>query len=66
MNPEPPAYLSEAEYQEWQRRLGEANRNNVFCHCRECGREWVTSAKTTCSCGSQNIEYILCWQFPDG
>jgi rubrerythrin len=55
------------EHREWQRRLAEANRNNVFCHCRQCGYEWVASAPVPCSdCGAKDVEFILCWQFPDG
>lgn len=62
-----PQQLSSEELAEWQRRFAEANRNNVFCHCRQCDEEWVASGKETCHhCGSSNVEAIACWQFPDG
>ncbi|HHP7243260.1 MAG TPA: hypothetical protein ACFE0H_01095 [Elainellaceae cyanobacterium] len=57
--------LSPSELQEWHRKIREASRNNVLCHCRVCDREWVSSAKTSCRCGSSNVEAIACWQFPD-
>ena len=52
----------------WQEKIKIANRNNIFCHCRNCNNEWVDSSfDATCShCGSLNIERISCWQFPDG
>lgn len=55
------------EQQEWQLIIEAANRNNVFCHCRSCRYEWVDSFEDVpCgSCGSKNVRYILCWQFPD-
>ncbi|MBD2181748.1 hypothetical protein H6S82_06335 [Planktothrix sp. FACHB-1355] len=55
------------ELSEWRLILEAANRNNVFCHCRTCSYEWVTSSEDVpCSrCGSTNVRYILCWQFPD-
>ncbi|MEL6222514.1 MAG: hypothetical protein AAFR31_07725 [Cyanobacteria bacterium J06627_8] len=62
-----PQQLSPTELAEWQRCLKEANRNNVFCHCRQCDSEWVASEKEACSrCGSLDVEAIACWQFPDG
>lgn len=62
-----PQQLSAAELTEWQRCLAEANRNNVFCHCRQCGDEWVASEAEVCHrCGSSDVEAIACWQFPDG
>jgi hypothetical protein len=54
------------ELETWQSCLAEANRHNVFCHCHHCQREWVSSAPEVCICGSQQVETILCWQFPDG
>jgi anaerobic ribonucleoside-triphosphate reductase len=55
------------EYQEWQRKIAVANRNNIFCHCCSCGYEWVdSSTEVVCiSCGSADVEHISCWQFPD-
>lgn len=50
----------------WRERFAESNRNNVLCHCRSCDREWVVSAPEACVCGSRAIEWIVCWQFPDG
>ena len=51
----------------WQQKIEWANRHNIFCHCRQCDREWVTSSRTDpCTCGSQDVERIACWQFPDG
>ncbi|NEO83370.1 MAG: hydrogenase maturation nickel metallochaperone HypA [Spirulina sp. SIO3F2] len=62
-----PQQLTAAELAEWQRRLAEANRNNVLCHCRQCDDEWVTSGREACHrCGSLDVEAIACWQFPDG
>ncbi|WP_016922929.1 hypothetical protein [Prochlorothrix hollandica] len=58
--------LSDQERYQWQQTLAEANRHNVLCHCRQCDREWVSSAPEPCQCGSRSIEWILCWQFPDG
>ncbi|NEO25416.1 MAG: hypothetical protein F6K03_00595 [Kamptonema sp. SIO4C4] len=53
--------------QTWQNKIRVADRNNIFCHCRNCGEEWVTSERNpSCICGSENIEAIACWQFPDG
>lgn len=64
---EPPRQLTEQELVQWQAAIAEANRNNVFCHCKTCNREWVaSSAEVICECGSRDIEAIACWQFPDG
>lgn len=51
----------------WRSKIKVADRNNIFCHCRDCEAEWVTSAwDAPCpSCGSHNVERISCWQFPD-
>ena len=53
--------------QQWRRKIEVANQNNLFCHCRDCGEEWVDSQEdVTCiQCGSRNIQQIACWQFPD-
>ncbi|PSB22190.1 hypothetical protein C7B65_01945 [Phormidesmis priestleyi ULC007] len=58
--------LTPTELREWQQSLEEANRHNIFCHCRECNYEWVASKPEACVCGSKSMEYISCWQFPDG
>lgn len=59
-------WLSEAEQRDWQWRLRVANHNNIFCHCHACGREWVDSTDDAgCICGSDRVERIACWQFPD-
>ncbi|MBE9028309.1 hypothetical protein IQ266_00880 [filamentous cyanobacterium LEGE 11480] len=59
-------HLTAAEYAQWQINLAEASRNNIWCHCRACAREWVASSTTeTCTCGSPNIQYVHCWMFPD-
>ncbi|NJL88150.1 MAG: hypothetical protein HC886_22800 [Leptolyngbyaceae cyanobacterium SM1_1_3] len=63
---EPPRQLTSEELQQWQRGIAEANRNNIFCHCKDCNYEWVASAEVPCQCGSKRVEYIACWQFPDG
>jgi len=54
--------------QQWQRKIERANHNNIFCHCRDCGQEWVDSQEDVIcgQCGSKNLEQIRCWQFPDG
>ncbi len=63
----PDNVLTSEELQEWHRGIAEANRNNVFCHCRGCEAEWVASSPKPClTCGGKDIEFILCWQFPDG
>jgi hypothetical protein len=58
--------LTPTELHEWKQSLEEANRYNIFCHCRECKREWVASKPEACICGSNHVERIACWQFPDG
>lgn len=58
--------LSPQDLADWQHTLAVANYNNVLCHCRDCDREWVSSAPERCTCGSDRIESIACWQFPDG
>ena len=60
-----PSQFTPQELEAWQRGLTEANRNNILCHCRDCQREWVASDPVACRCGSRNVEYIACWQFPD-
>ncbi|MEM8639569.1 MAG: hypothetical protein AAGG51_12250 [Cyanobacteria bacterium P01_G01_bin.54] len=56
-----PQQLSAEELAQWQRRLAEANRNNVFCHCRQCDAEWVASGPEACPrCGSLAVEAIAC------
>ncbi|MEM9155712.1 MAG: hypothetical protein AAGB13_11875 [Cyanobacteria bacterium P01_F01_bin.33] len=54
-----------AALREYRHAIAAANRNNVWCHCRQCDREWIASSRQTCKCGSRKIEYVLCWQFPD-
>ncbi|HEY9597047.1 MAG TPA: hypothetical protein V6D33_05205 [Cyanophyceae cyanobacterium] len=55
-----------SELDEWRLNIEEANRNNIFCHCRACGTEWVDSSfDGVCCCGSSDVERISCWQFPD-
>lgn len=57
----------QSEIEQWQEKIEIANRNNIFCHCLQCKREWVDShLDAACkSCGSNNVEHIACWQFPD-
>lgn len=62
--PERSLFTSE-ELTQWQATLAEANRTNIFCHCRQCDREWVASTEETCICGSSSVQHIACWQFPD-
>ncbi|MFB2878115.1 hypothetical protein [Floridanema aerugineum] len=57
--------LTPDELQEWQKKITIANLHNIFCHCRKCNKEWVASTEENCSCGSTEVERILCWQFPD-
>ncbi|MBR8835504.1 MAG: hypothetical protein DSM106950_16155 [Stigonema ocellatum SAG 48.90 = DSM 106950] len=56
-----------SQVHEWHKAIEEANRNNIFCHCRSCGYEWVDSSRDAiCSnCTSIDVEHISCWQFPD-
>ena len=53
---------------QWRGKITTANRNNIFCHCGQCGYEWIDSfADVYCQrCGNKKVEYIPCWQFPDG
>ena len=54
------------ELQQWQRAIAEADRHNIWCHCRQCDAEWVASTPVKCfKCGSDRVEHISCWQFPD-
>jgi len=57
--------FTSAELEDWQATLAEANRTNIFCHCRQCGQEWVASTEENCPCGSTSVQHIACWQFPD-
>lgn len=59
--------FSTEELQTWFTNLAEADRHNIFCHCRACDWEWVDSCRTVnCPhCQSSNVETISCWQFPD-
>jgi Zn finger protein HypA/HybF involved in hydrogenase expression len=59
--------LEPDELQEWRSQIEIANRNNIFCHCRSCHAEWIDSSfEANCKqCGSQDVERISCWQFPD-
>ena len=65
---EPQSQFSPEELKEWRLKIATANRNNIFCHCRTCDNEWMDSDdRASCpSCGSDNVESICCWQFPDG
>lgn len=52
---------------QWQAKITQANQNNIYCHCRLCGREWIDSeTEVKCACGNKEVETIACWQFPDG
>jgi hypothetical protein len=64
-NPEQPSQFTPAELREWQLGIEAADQYNIFCYCRQCGREWVSSVEVACACGSNRIERISCWQFPD-
>ncbi|MBE9225092.1 hypothetical protein IQ264_06530 [Phormidium sp. LEGE 05292] len=63
--PENNPQLTPDELQEWQMKITIANLHNILCHCRNCNQEWVASSYENCSCGSTDVERILCWQFPD-
>ncbi|WAL61241.1 hypothetical protein [Thermocoleostomius sinensis] len=60
-----PAQLNPDELREWQLKIEVANRHNIWCHCRQCDREWIASKPSVCECGSAQVESIACWQFPD-
>lgn len=32
---------------QWQEKIKVANRNNIFCHCRNCDNEWIDSSFDT-------------------
>jgi predicted Zn-ribbon and HTH transcriptional regulator len=55
------------QLKQWHQGIQDANRNNILCHCRACGYEWMDSKlEVTCiKCGSENVESISSWQFPD-
>lgn len=59
--------FTEAELNQWRKNIEAANKNNIFCHCRNCHNEWVDSTEDAIcpQCGSANVEHISCWQFPD-
>ena len=57
--------LTPDQLQEWQTKIAIANLHNILCHCRQCNKEWVASTYETCTCGSREVEHIVCWQFPD-
>ena len=40
---EPLSQQDISEIRDWQQKIAIANRNNIFCHCRTCGYEWVDS-----------------------
>ncbi|WP_068819331.1 hypothetical protein [Phormidesmis priestleyi] len=61
-----PPQFTPLELHDWQQSLEEAARHNIFCHCRECEREWIASNPEACVCGSKRVESIAYWQFPDG
>lgn len=63
--PDVPSQFTPEELEQWQATLAEADRYNIWCHCRACDREWVASFNASCECGSTNVEHIACWQFPD-
>lgn len=60
-------FENNSDLTQWHQGIENANRNNIFCHCRACGHEWADSSfDVTCpKCSSKNIESISCWQFPD-
>lgn len=53
---------------QWQQKVKNTDQNNILMHCKDCGEEWVSSQQEgVCyNCGSQKLESIRCWQFPDG
>jgi len=55
------------QLQQWHQGIKDANRNNIFCHCRACGYEWMDSVfDIKCvKCNSKDVESISSWQFPD-
>ena len=61
-----PPHITLAELELGREVIADLNRHNVFCHCRDCDREWVASNPEPCLCGSRKVEAIACWQFPDG
>lgn len=36
------------ELQNWYQNIEQANRNNIFCHCRACNYEWIDSSTSFC------------------
>jgi len=60
-------FSDSSQLHEWHQGIKDANRNNIFCHCRACDYEWMDSVfDATCiKCNSKDIESISSWQFPD-
>lgn len=60
-------HLTPDELTLWQTEISRINQNNIFCHCRTCNAEWVSSNQNvSCpKCGSHRVESIACWQFRD-
>ncbi|MEH2293014.1 hypothetical protein [Nostoc sp.] len=55
------------QLQQWHQGIKDTNHNNIFCHCRTCGYEWMDSVfDIKCvKCNSKDVESISSWQFPD-
>ncbi len=47
-----------SELKEWRQSLEEADRHNIFCHCRACDYEWVASKPEACVWGSKSAGLI--------
>jgi hypothetical protein len=60
-------FPDDSQLRDWHLNIQKANRNNILCHCRNCDYEWVDSHNDVacCRCGSQDVENVSCWQFPD-
>ncbi|WP_072032413.1 hypothetical protein [Fischerella sp. PCC 9605] len=60
-------FSNSEQQRQWHQGIKDANRNNIFCHCRTCGYEWMDSIfDCACTrCNSKDIERISAWQFPD-
>jgi len=62
----PDSQFTPDELQQWQSAIAETDRHNIWCHCKKCDAEWVASTPVNCpDCGSDRVEHISCWQFPD-
>ncbi|HBQ99953.1 MULTISPECIES: hypothetical protein [unclassified Roseofilum] len=47
----------------WKHKIDVANEHNVFCHCHQCGYEWVIFAENQ-ACPDGNDRYFIHFNCP--